>query len=134
MTGPEVGCGAAIVQDGRILLVKRLRAPEAGCWSLPGGKGDFGESWRDAVRREVAEETGLTLGALSLLAVADLIDGESGQHWVAPVALARDFLGVARNAEPDKHAAIGWFALAAPPEPLSEAARTALEALNSAAA
>ena len=48
---PRVGCGAAIVRDGRILLFKRLRPPEAGRWSLPGGKVDFLESIEDAVAR-----------------------------------------------------------------------------------
>ena len=53
---PGVGCGAAIVRDGRLLLVKRRQAPEAGHWSLPGGKVDFGERVEDAVRRERSRE------------------------------------------------------------------------------
>ena len=53
-SAPGVGCGAAILREGRLLLVKRRKAPEAGCWSLPGGKVDFLERVEDAVRREIA--------------------------------------------------------------------------------
>jgi ADP-ribose pyrophosphatase YjhB (NUDIX family) len=52
--------GAIVTDDaGRLLLVKRGHEPEAGRWSLPGGRVDPGESDRQAVVREVREETGL---------------------------------------------------------------------------
>jgi ADP-ribose pyrophosphatase YjhB (NUDIX family) len=55
--------GAIITDDaGRLLLIKRGHEPEAGRWSLPGGRVRPGESDRDAVVREVREETGLHVG------------------------------------------------------------------------
>lgn len=56
----------AVVRDagGRILLVLRGRAPQAGRWSLPGGRVEVGESLTQAVEREVLEETGLVVRAL----------------------------------------------------------------------
>jgi len=58
---PRVRCVGAVVraEPGRLLLVLRGRAPAAGTWSLPGGRVEPGESDAEAVRREVAEETGL---------------------------------------------------------------------------
>ena len=56
----------AVIRDssGRILLVLRSRPPQAGCWSLPGGRVEQGESFPQAVEREVLEETGLVVRAL----------------------------------------------------------------------
>jgi len=52
--------GAIITDDtGRLLLIKRGHEPEEGRWSLPGGRVKPGESDRDALVREVREETGL---------------------------------------------------------------------------
>ncbi|WP_369139954.1 NUDIX domain-containing protein [Modestobacter versicolor] len=62
---PEVPCVGAVVHDaaGRLLLVRRGHAPSAGLWSVPGGRLEAGESEAEAVVREVAEETGLTVRA-----------------------------------------------------------------------
>jgi 8-oxo-dGTP diphosphatase len=48
--------GGVVLRDGAVLLVHR---PEYDDWSLPKGKLDPGESWKEAARREVEEETGL---------------------------------------------------------------------------
>ena len=60
---PEVPCVGAVVHDaaGRLLLIRRGHAPSAGMWSVPGGRMEPGESEPEAVVREVAEETGLTV-------------------------------------------------------------------------
>ena len=47
---PYVGVGAVIVQDGKVLLVKRSYEPLAGQWSLPGGAVEVGETL-EACRR-----------------------------------------------------------------------------------
>jgi 8-oxo-dGTP diphosphatase len=127
---PRVGCGAVILQDDAILLLRRVRPPEADCWGIPGGKVHPYEPVPDAVRREIEEETGLRLGALDLLCVVDQIDRVEGAHWVAPAYLALAFEGEPRNCEPDKHSGIGWFSLNALPQRLTTPTRVALEALR----
>ena len=125
---PRVGCGAAIVRDGRLLLVKRLTPPEAGAWSLPGGKVEFGERLDDAVVREIREEIGVEIAVERPLVVVETPNVD-GQHWIAPVFLARLAAGEPRNCEPTKHEFVEWFPLGRPPTPLSGAARAAFASL-----
>ena len=128
-TAPGVGCGAAILRDGRILLVKRRKAPEAGHWSLPGGKVDFLERVEDAVRREISEEIGVEIALERPLVLIEMI-GVDDQHWVSPVYLARVTAGEPENREPEKLAAVTWFPLDAPPQPLAQAAQEAIAAIT----
>lgn len=57
----EIPAVGAVVRgaDGRLLLILRGKEPAKGCWSLPGGRVEPGETHEEAVAREVAEETGL---------------------------------------------------------------------------
>jgi 8-oxo-dGTP diphosphatase len=126
-----VGCGAAILREGRILLVQRRKAPEAGCWSLVGGKVDFLESAEAAALRETLEEVGVAIELGPLLCLVQMI-GIDGQHWLSPVYRAAIKVGEPVNCEPDKIAAIGWFALGHPPAPLALAAREAIAVLQAA--
>jgi len=130
-SGPRVGCGAAIVDGGKILLVKRRRPPEAGCWGLPGGKVDRFEMILAATIREVEEELGITVLDPVHLTNMELIDREADEHWIAPTFRVERWEGTPRLMEPDKHETFGWFPLDAPPAPLTEAARAALIALRS---
>jgi mutator protein MutT len=71
--------GAVVLRDdGRVLVIRRGRAPGRGTWTLPGGKVEPGESPTDAVVREVREETGLAVEVAELLTVVELdIEGFS---------------------------------------------------------
>jgi 8-oxo-dGTP diphosphatase len=70
---PIVGIGVAVLRPGAVLLVRRARPPNLGAWSLPGGGQELGETAEQAARRELLEETGLTVGALHLAANVDSI-------------------------------------------------------------
>lgn len=70
---PLVGVGAIIIEDDRVLLVKRGHPPIQGQWSIPGGVLEVGEMVREAAVREAREETGLTVEPGELLGVFDRI-------------------------------------------------------------
>ncbi len=83
---PLVGVGAVIVQDHRVLLIRRGTPPLLGEWSLPGGVLECGETLREAVTREAREETGLLVETGEMLGVYErVIRGDQGRvryHYV----------------------------------------------------
>lgn len=117
---PGFGAGLVIQRDdGKILLYKRLKAPEAGHWNIVGGKVDHMESSEDAARREAQEETGLVIGALHCLGVSEQRIEADRQHWISVLYVTDDFSGDPVLTEPDKLSDFGWFAIDALPTPLS---------------
>jgi len=74
---PTLAVGAVVVDAGRLLLVRRARAPQVGKWSVPGGRVEPGETLAEAVAREVLEETGITVVPGQLLGWAD----RRGRQW-----------------------------------------------------
>lgn len=128
---PGVGCGLAIVRDGKVLLYRRSRAPEQGHWSIVGGKIDHMEHSSTAARREAAEETGLAIGRIHFLCHAEVMTEADGQHWVSLIYMTDDIMGEPQVMEPDKLPEFGWFSPNALPEPLSAFAGKAIAALGS---
>ena len=63
---PFLAVSAAIVRDGKLLVVRRARAPAHGLYTLPGGVVEVGETLMEAVAREVREETGMTVEPVAL--------------------------------------------------------------------
>ena len=110
---PLVGVGAIIIEDGRVLLVKRGHPPLAGEWSIPGGVLEVGETLREAAIREAREETCLRVEPADLLGVYDRVsrddDGGTVYHYVLIDFLCRRVGGEARAA--DDADEVRWFTL-----------------------
>jgi len=94
---PIVGVAAIIVENGKMLLIKRGSEPAAGKWSVPGGVVELGETIEEALIREVMEECGLKIEILKLIDVVDNIikdaDGRIKFHYVILEFLARPLEG-----------------------------------------
>lgn len=128
---PGVGCGLIIQRaDGKVLLYRRVKAPEAGHWSIVGGKVDQMEHSSEAARREAEEESGLSIGPVDFLCPLEVIVEADRQHWISMIYVAREFSGEPQLTEPDKLSDMGWFDLADLPQPLSMFAQQAFAAFT----
>lgn len=93
---PLIGVGAIIIENGRVLLVKRGHPPLEGEWSIPGGVLEVGELLREAAIREAKEETSLTVETGEILGVFDRLirTGDRVQyHYVLIDFLCRRVAG-----------------------------------------
>jgi ADP-ribose pyrophosphatase YjhB (NUDIX family) len=114
---PKVDVRAAVFHEGDILLVRERRD---GRWTLPGGWADVGETPREAIEREVYEESGYRVRATRLLAV---YDKRAHAHPPQPFYVYKLFFGceivsgTARASDETDHAA--FFA----PDDLPELSR-----------
>ncbi|HEX3653079.1 MAG TPA: NUDIX hydrolase [Rhizomicrobium sp.] len=111
--GPVVAVGAVVWRGPeRLLLVRRGQAPRLGEWSIPGGRVELGESLREALVREVAEETGLMVAVEGLIDTVDFVerdgDGAVTTHYVLIDFSARWISGEASPASDVTEC--GWFA------------------------
>ena len=107
---PLVGVGAIIIEDARVLLVKRAHPPLQAQWSIPGGVLEVGELIREAAVREAREETGLIVEPGDLLGVYDRVlraEQRVQYHYVLIDFLCRRVGG--ELAAADDAAEVRWF-------------------------
>ena len=90
---PILAVSAAIIRDGKLLVVRRARKPALGVYTLPGGGVEIGEMLTEAVSREVREETALTIEPVALAGYREAImrdaQGRIKRHFVILCFAAR---------------------------------------------
>lgn len=96
-TRPYLAVSAAIIRDGKVLIVRRARPPASGVFTLPGGVVETGETLHDALRREVSEETGLAVEPIALAGHREVIvrdaAGRTERHFIILPFAARWLAG-----------------------------------------
>ena len=84
-SAPLVGVGVVIIRGDRVVMCRRAKPPRKGCWSLPGGGQELGETVRQTAIREAREETGLDIEVCGLVDVIDSLthddDGRVEYHY-----------------------------------------------------
>lgn len=97
--------------DGRIhvLLIRRRWEPFKDHWALPGGHVDTGEDTKDAARRELEEETGLTGGREFLLVGAYAEPGRDPRGRYATFAYVTWITGLPLPTAADDATEVKWM-------------------------
>ena len=112
---PILAVSAAVFRDGRVLIVRRARAPLIGHFSLPGGVVEIGETLAEAVARELMEEVGVSAEIIGFNRHLDAIAHEGDRvrtHFVIASFVARWMSGEARISDEVDRA--DWIDPAAP--------------------
>jgi 8-oxo-dGTP diphosphatase len=115
---PRIGVAVIIVKSGRVLLGKRKGAHGAGTWAFPGGHLAFGESFEACARREVMEETGLSICDLKMGPYTNDLFVEEQKHYVTLFMISRYLKGQLKIREPHKCEIWDWFEWDHLPRPL----------------
>jgi|FLOH01.1.fsa_nt_gi 8-oxo-dGTP diphosphatase len=117
---PKVGIGVMVLRDGQVLLLLRNGSHGSGEWCLPGGHLELGESFEEAARLEVREETGLEVKAAHVFSLTndlEYIDTDD-KHYITIGLLVTAFTGQEEMMESDKCEGMEWFDLEDLPSPL----------------
>lgn len=112
---PYLAVSAAIIRDGRVLVARRARGPALGVWTLPGGVVEAGETLTEALKREIMEETGMTVEPVTLAGHREVLVRDDGgrlsrhfvimcfaTRWVAGEPQLNDELDDARWLRPEE--------------------------------
>jgi 8-oxo-dGTP diphosphatase len=106
---PRVGVGVLLRHHGKVLLGKRRGSHGEGTWAPPGGHLEFKEELETCVRREVQEETGLTVMNIHFGIITNDIFDDEDRHYVTIFMICDYADGELRNMEPEKCDEWRWF-------------------------
>lgn len=115
---PKVGVGVILVKENKVLLLKRKNAHGEGTWGFPGGHLEFNEEFEECVKREVEEETGITVSNIRFAGLTNDIFEKENKHYITVFMLCDWNAGEAQIKEPEKCVAQEWFAWENLPQPL----------------
>ncbi|MFG1606686.1 NUDIX domain-containing protein [Actinoplanes sp. NPDC049265] len=117
---PDVSCVFVCHDEaGRVLLARRSAGArdEPGAWDCGAGAIEFGETFEQAVAREVTEEYGTAPRSIELRGVRNILRAAPASHWVAVIFAVGVDRDAVRIGEPHKFDELGWFDRDHLPEP-----------------
>ena len=124
-----VGVGIIVLNgEGKILVIKR-KGGHAPYYSIPGGRLEDGETFKECAVREIKEETNIDISNPEVIAVTNNLQTyrNEGVHFISIVLLARRFSGTPEIMEPDKCGELLWVDLDNLPMPHFDASQKAVE-------
>jgi 8-oxo-dGTP diphosphatase len=127
---PKVGVGVFVKRNGKILVGKRKGSHGAGTWALPGGHLEPGESFERCCKREVLEETGLTINNISPVVFTNDVFRDEGFHYITLFFKGDCESGEVTVAEPQHCEEWRWVSLEHIPQPIFLPLRNALKQIQ----
>jgi len=103
---PKVAAAVLVIQNGRVLLVRRAGEPFRGFWTLPAGFVNSGEDPAEAAVRECLEETGLNVRVTRIYNIVSGREHERGADFV--IVYQAEFIDGELNADDDADE-VEWF-------------------------
>jgi 8-oxo-dGTP diphosphatase len=124
---PVVGVATLLIREAErtILLAERRAGKRQGWMNCPGGHLEWGESFEECAKREVAEETGIDLLQCEFLTAANGLALEEDHHYVMIYMLATKWEGEAQQME-EANGPWNWYDI---PGPVSKMLPTTLIAI-----
>lgn len=119
---------AIVLNENKVLLVKRAQEPDKGWWDLPGGYLDWDETLEEGTARELREETGLVASPASFqfLSLFSEPKNKTGNQVVDVYFITNTFTGEI-TVDPAEVLTAQWFELDALPEKVAFDHRQVLE-------
>lgn len=114
----RVGIGVFVFKRGKFIMGRRKGSHGDGHWSIPGGHLEYGETFEQTAKREVLEETGLTITNVRFGAVTNDYFENENKHYVTVWMVSDWRSGEERLREPDKFIEMAWHDFDTLPEPL----------------
>ncbi len=105
---PKLTVDGILVEENRLLLIKRKNNPFRNNWALPGGFVDYGETTENAIIREMKEETGLLTRIVKLSGVYSDPKRDPRGHTVSIVYIVQKVGGTLKSG--DDAAEVEYFA------------------------
>ena len=129
----KIGIGVIVLNGNKILLGHRAKDRkdtggiyETDCWTIPGGKQKYNETFFEGAKREVKEETNLDIDDLELFGIAD--DIQPDRHYLTIHIIANKYSGELKVMEPTKEDEWEWFELDKLPEKIYSPSKKFIEA------
>ncbi|MFG3042893.1 NUDIX domain-containing protein [Streptomyces sp. NPDC048330] len=120
-----------LLAAGHVLLIERGWDPHAGCWALPGGHVDTGETSLHAAVRELEEEAGITIPAADLRQVGAFDDpGRDARGRYVSVAYTATLPALVEPAAGDDATAARWWPMTELPDLAFDHAEIVAAAVN----
>ena len=94
---PALTVDTIIIEDNKVILIKRLNNPFKDHWAIPGGVVEYGEKVEDAAVREAKEETGLDIELTKLVGVYSDPDRDPRGHTVTVAFLSKIIGGTLKS-------------------------------------